>query len=137
MRTEVAGPVEGFTPWSHAVELPVKIGSASRARHFVVQQLATHDLSYLADDVRLVVSELATNAVKHAQTPFTVSLSAREGAVLLTVRDGAATEPTLMPQRSLELGGRGLRIVQALSRDWGSSVGADGGKAVWAVFDTR
>ena len=129
--------MEGFTPWSYAVELPVKVGSASRARHFVVQQLATHDLSYLADDVRLVVSELATNAVMHAQTPFTVCLSGREGAVLLMVRDGAASEPMLMAPRSLELGGRGLRIVQALSRDWGSSVDADGGKAVWAVFDTR
>lgn len=133
----MAGPVEGFTPWSHAVELPVKVGSASRARHFVVQQLATHDLSYLADDVRLVVSELATNAVTHARTPFTVSLSGREGAVLLMVRDGAASEPMLMAPRNLELGGRGLRIVQALSRDWGSSVDADGGKAVWAVFDAR
>ena len=124
-------------PWSHALELPVTVGSASQARDFVLQHLADHDLSYLTDDVQLVVSELATNALVHARTPFTVSLRALDRSVLLTVRDGAMSGPMVVAPRNLDLGGRGMMIVQGLSRDWGVSVDAGGGKSVWAVFDTQ
>ena len=129
--------MERKAPWSHALELPVTVGSASQARHFVLQHLADHDLSYLTDDVQLVVSELATNALVHAQTPFTVSLRALERSVLLMVRDGATSGPMVVAPRNLDLGGRGMMIVQGLSRDWGVSVDAGGGKSVWAVFDTQ
>ena len=124
-------------PWSHALELPVTVSSASQARHFVLRHLADHDLSYLTDDVQLVVSELATNALVHARTPFTVSLRALDRSVLLTVRDGAMSGPMVVAPRNLDLGGRGMMIVQGLSRDWGVSVDAGGGKSVWAVFDTQ
>lgn len=124
-------------PWSHALELPVTVSSESQARHFVLRHLADHDLSYLTDDVQLVVSELATNALVHARTPFTVSLRALDRSVLLTVRDGAMSGPMVVAPRNLDLGGRGMMIVQGLSRDWGVSVDAGGGKSVWAVFDTQ
>jgi len=40
----------------------------------VTRQLVDHRLAYLVDEVRLVASELATNAVVHAATEFTVVL---------------------------------------------------------------
>jgi len=40
----------------------------------VSRHLLAHDLADMVDDLQLVVSELATNAMLHAQTPFTVSL---------------------------------------------------------------
>jgi anti-sigma regulatory factor (Ser/Thr protein kinase) len=89
----------------------------------------------LVEDVELVVSELATNAVVHAGSPFTVTLGASEETVLLEVLDRAHTSPTLVATHTLEASGRGIAIVQALSRDWGVSELSSGGKSVWAVFD--
>lgn len=88
----------------------------------------------LNDDVALVVSELATNAMVHAQTPFTVSLQVTQ-TLLLTVADGSPAEPVLVAARVLDPGGRGLTIVALLSRDWGAYQHPDGGKSVWAEFD--
>ena len=123
------------TAWSHTIELPVDARSASDARRFVALHLAEHDLSDLIDDVQLVVSELATNALQHANTPFTVSVTALERSVLVMVVDGDTAEPVLLAHRDLDLGGRGIRLVEALSRSWGVSADAGGGKSVWAVFD--
>jgi len=124
-------------PWSHTTELPVLAASAFKARDFVGRHLIEHGLSYLTDDVQLVVSELATNALIHAQTPFTVTLQALGRSV---ATDG---ERRLDGRTVVRCGARprrrrpGIRIAQALSRDWGVSVDAEGGKSVWAVFDTR
>jgi hypothetical protein len=79
--------------------------------------------------------ELATNAMVHAGTSFTVVLGASEDAVWLEVFDGSGVDPALVVPRALETSGRGLVIVQALSRDWGVTVNASGGKSVWAEFD--
>ena len=129
--------MERHALWSYSIYLPVNVSSASAARDFVVQHLADHELPHLTADVQLVVSELATNALTHAQTPFTVSLTAIERSVLLVVRDGAVARPLLGGRQGLEVGGRGMMIVEALSRDWGISAHADGGKSVWAEFATH
>jgi anti-sigma regulatory factor (Ser/Thr protein kinase) len=123
--------------WSHETELPAVASSVSHARAFVSGHLSAHQLAYLVEDIELVVSELATNAMVHACTPFTVVLGAFENTVSLRVLDGSHKGPTLVVARGLETNGRGLVIVQALSRDWGVSAHASGGKSVWAEFDIR
>ena len=65
--------------WSHETVLAPEPISAALARDFVYVHLVAHDLFPLVEDVRLVVSELATNAVAHAQTPFRVTLSSANG----------------------------------------------------------
>ena len=84
----------------------------------------------LQDDVRLVVGELATNAVQHAHTSFKVSLHAFEETLLLEVEDGSRTGPVQVVARLLDTNGRGITIVNLLSRDWGVDADADGGKSV-------
>src|SRR4029079_12655464 len=79
--------------WLHTRTFPAEAGSVSRARSFISRHLAEHELSYLDEDVRLVASELATNATLPARTPFTVSLQRLVGAVLLAVRDGSLVAP--------------------------------------------
>jgi anti-sigma regulatory factor (Ser/Thr protein kinase) len=124
------------TLWSHETVLAAGAMSASQAREFVRFHLQEHHLPQLVEDVRLVVSELATNAVTHAGTPFTVVLLADEGRVLLTVQDGSPSPPSQLAAQALDTGGRGLFIVNMVSRRWGVDVSPDGMKSVWATFDT-
>ena len=120
--------------WSHKIELTAHACSASQARAFVTRHLMNHDIADMVNDVQLVVSELATNATLHAQTPFTVVLEASNDVVFLEVRDGSQVGPHLIVARTLETSGRGVAIVQALSRCWGVTAGASGGKSVWVEF---
>ena len=122
--------------WSHETMLAAEGSSAAEARAFVGQHLLDHDMPHLVDDLQLVVSELASNAVGHAQTPFTVILCAFDGTVVLEVSDGSPAEPSLVAAGSLDLTDRGVGIMQALSRDWGVLPRAAGGKSVWAEFDS-
>lgn len=122
--------------WSHATTLAAEPISARLARDFVCLHLVAHHLPHLVDDVRLVVSELATNAVTHAQTPFVVTLSSASASatVLLAIQDGSATAAVRSAPDLLGLGGRGLMIVELLSQEWGTSTDAQGFKSVWASF---
>jgi anti-sigma regulatory factor (Ser/Thr protein kinase) len=120
--------------WLHEAELAGNAASVADARNFVVGLLCHHNLPELVDDVELVVSELATNAIVHAETVFTVILRATGEFVVLEVRDGAQAGPVLRAPAALDINGRGIAIVQALSRDWGVNHYEAGGKAVWAEF---
>lgn len=123
--------------WSHEIVLAAEPVSASKARDFIRQHLVAHDLGYLVEDVRLVVSELATNAMVHARTPFVVTLSGMDGVLLLDIQDGSPSVPARAASNVMDMGGRGLVLVELLSREWGVTANADGSKSVWASFATR
>ncbi|HET6561018.1 MAG TPA: ATP-binding protein [Marmoricola sp.] len=121
-------------PWSHEDRFADDPRSASQARAFVREHLVEHGLDGLVEDVGLVVSELATNAVRHTGTPFTVFLRGAPQWVVVGVEDGSARVPQQVTAEPLDLGGRGLDIVDQVSRDWGVRAGGRS-KAVWARFD--
>jgi anti-sigma regulatory factor (Ser/Thr protein kinase) len=131
--------MEQATLWSHETVLSADAGSAAKARAFVVHQLVEHRLLYLVDEVRLVASELATNAIVHAKTRFTVILEGRESSVLLTVRDGSPIAPVPSPgaPNEMRMAGRGLLIVNLMSQTWGVADQDGAAKSVWASFETR
>jgi Histidine kinase-like ATPase domain len=84
----------------------------------------------LVDNVRLVVSELASNVVRHARTPYQVALRA-QSAIRIEVSDRSPAAPR---RRDLDLGaatGRGLQIVELCAARWGYEL-VPGGKVVWA-----
>ena len=83
-----------------------------------------------------MASELATNALVHAQTAFTVTLSEANETVMLTVRDDSSSVPVRGAHHVMHSDGRGLGIVALVSLDWGVRVD-DGSKTVWASFGTR
>lgn len=122
--------------WTHATELAPVGASASAARHFVRLHLREHGLGALVEDVVLVVSELATNAVKHACTPFTVRLRGDGLCLLLTVNDSSREVASKRPHGSTSTSGRGLAIVDQLSHDWGVDHAYGAEKTVWASFRT-
>jgi DcmR-like sensory protein len=100
------------------------------ARHFSVATVREWGLADVADAAALVVTELAANAVVHAGSGFTVTLSARGDVLRIAVRDGcplpAEGQAALMP---LPL--HGLGAVDALAVRWGVQSLGKAGKTVW------
>jgi anti-sigma regulatory factor (Ser/Thr protein kinase) len=84
------------------------------------------------DDLALVVSELVSNAVLHAETPagdaVRLQIRVRSGRARVEVRDcGAGFDaPARVNPDPLAVGGQGLVIVAALSESWGVLRGPDG-----------
>ncbi len=105
------------------------------ARRFVAGVLAGRRYTdpAAAQDAQLVVSELATNAVIHAGTPFSVSLSFDGSTIRISVHDWSSARPVMQDAAPTAPSGRGLRLVDAVTRDWGVEPATDG-KTVWAEF---
>ncbi|MFI9331289.1 ATP-binding protein [Kitasatospora sp. NPDC052868] len=98
---------------------------------------ADPDQQARADDVLLLVSELATNACQHAGGPDQLVLAATAHTLRIEVLDGS-DEPPLprVPHSPVRTGGHGLHTVALLASRWGHEprVGAPG-KAVWVEID--
>jgi anti-sigma regulatory factor (Ser/Thr protein kinase) len=105
------------------------------ARRFVSSVLARRPYEGRAqtDDIRLVVSELATNAVIHAGTAFSVSVRCTGSAVRISVRDSSPAQPVVRNGGPASMSGRGLHLVKAVSDAWGVDADPDG-KTIWAEF---
>jgi anti-sigma regulatory factor (Ser/Thr protein kinase) len=103
--------------------------SVAASRRYVRDVLRYHPLAHI-DAVELMVSELATNSVKHAHSDFKISITDSGGEIRVEVRDTGRGRPVLRFPAPTEPSGRGLRIVEALSGAWGT-VDAPHGKTVW------
>lgn len=103
-----------------------------RARQFVLGALRQwgHDGGLLAD-AELLLSELATNAVVHARSPFLVVLRSEDSAVHVSVHDASRAVPVRRDVGPWAASGRGLNLVAALAAGWGVEPTA-AGKTVWA-----
>jgi len=122
--------------WSHADVFAADPVSMSRVRAFVGASLLEHADGPMVADMQLVANELATNALVHTGTPFSVALERDGRCIRLTVSDGSSTIPVQnAPAGDLDQSGRGLAIVETLSSDWGVRVEPNGSKSVWASFD--
>ena len=122
-----------------ALALPSIPGSVPVARLHVRAALGLHGLAEYADDAEVIISELVTNAVRHAcdngSMTIGVTLTAAESpaAVTVAVSDASPHGPIRCETAAGSEQGRGLQIVQALSAHWGWRP-EDGGKAVFAVL---
>jgi anti-sigma regulatory factor (Ser/Thr protein kinase) len=115
-----------------SAQFPAERDAPHRARHFVADTLRRWGYAgTLVDDAQLLVTELATNAVVHARSTFSVVARAKESGICVSVRDASPVEPTLRDHSPTAPSGRGLHLVAALSANWGVEVTADG-KTVWA-----
>ncbi|MGW2227266.1 ATP-binding protein [Streptomyces formicae] len=113
--------------------------SVRQAREFVTETLNRWSLRARTEDIRLCVSELATNAVIHGTVPgrgFIVRLvlSENDDLVRLEVHDSRRRQPFLHEPAATDLSGRGLILVAALSDGWGVEERATIGKIVWSCF---
>jgi anti-sigma regulatory factor (Ser/Thr protein kinase) len=79
----------------------------------------------------VLISELATNVVRHARTPFTVVITWDGRTLRAEVSDGVPLGPRPpLTSRDDDEGGRGLLLVDAVATDWGVDLYHDG-KTVW------
>ncbi|MEJ8640986.1 ATP-binding SpoIIE family protein phosphatase [Streptomyces sp. MS1.HAVA.3] len=100
------------------------------ARHLALDQLTAWDLDELSFSTELIVSELVTNAIRHAGGPVRLRLI-RADTLTCEVSDSSNTQPRMRRARNSEEGGRGLYIVAQLSHRWGSRYTV-AGKTVWS-----
>ncbi|MFJ3580970.1 ATP-binding protein [Streptomyces sp. NPDC090127] len=120
------------TEWCRA--FPGVAGEVAQARHFVASLVAGHAS---VDDAVLVVSELATNAVRHSLSGalggwFLVVVGFEDDLVRIEVIDqGGDREPHLCDVTDQEEGGRGLLLIAGCAKDWGVENWPDR-RSVWA-----
>jgi anti-sigma regulatory factor (Ser/Thr protein kinase) len=110
-----------------------EVDEVSAARHFAEDVAQSWGVA--ADDMVLVVGELAANSYRHAQSGFSVSLDYADGALLVEVTDDSPSVPQVLTPSSDARSGRGLVIVSQIARSWGARPASGGGKTVWAELD--
>nr|WP_170148658.1 ATP-binding protein [Pseudosporangium ferrugineum] len=115
--------------------LPVS-GATRRARDVATEACLRWELPHLTAPAALVAGELVTNAVVHARTMADLRLSLGRRYLMIAVRDGSSAVPRIVPAPPADPAtGRGLVLVGAMARRWGS-LPAEGGKVVWATLPT-
>nr|WP_203551306.1 SpoIIE family protein phosphatase [Actinospica acidiphila] len=118
-------PVDRVASW----DLPSDPEAVGTARTAAVRQLTEWGLDDLAFTTELIVSELVTNAIRHASGPVSLRLI-RDRALICEVTDGSGTSPRPRHARTTDEGGRGLMIVAQLAHRWGTRHTATG-KIIW------
>ncbi|MFF8610279.1 ATP-binding protein [Streptomyces sp. NPDC015346] len=137
---------------SASCALPPRFEAVRGARKFTQSTLAQWDLTERFDDVALVVSELVTNALRHAlpadapqasredgqNPPVRLHLMRWTGRLVCAVRDPSHRSPETRSgeEDGAAEGGRGLFLVDSFSDGWGwhPLAGTLHGKVVWALF---
>ena len=99
-------------------------------RAAVAEKLDDWDLSELAFTTELLLSELITNAIRHASAPIRVRLL-RDRSLICEVSDGSSTSPHLRYAATMDEGGRGLFLVSQIAEHWGTRYTPEG-KVIWA-----
>ncbi|MER5502567.1 MULTISPECIES: ATP-binding protein [unclassified Streptomyces] len=118
--------------------------SVPRARHAVRDLLDRQGVPVdddIAEGLLLIVSELVTNAVKHAallSPELAVEVAVGEEWVRVSVEDNHPYRPTALETDHGQTGGRGLLLVREITREAGGACDvehtAGGGKIIWAAL---
>ncbi len=118
-------PADSVATWTGSREPAAVAESREKAGH----QLEDWGLEAHAFTTEMIVSELVTNVIRHASGNPTVRLI-RDRSLTIEVSDEAATSPHLRHARAQDENGRGLLIIAALARRWGTRY-TPNGKIIW------
>lgn len=123
---------------------PAADSSVPQARHAVRDLLARQGVPVSDDIVQgllLIVSELVTNAVRHAAVlspMLAVEVAVGAEWVRVAVEDSHPYRPTALEADHGQTGGRGLLLVREITREAGGVCDvehtASGGKVIWSAL---
>jgi anti-sigma regulatory factor (Ser/Thr protein kinase) len=102
------------------------------ARRFVLDRCRWGLRADQRDRLVLVVSEIVTNAVRHARSLVHLRVVRRHSTVRVEIHDDASAMPRFREPAPDDLDGRGLHLVEALADEWGVTPSVPRGKTVWA-----
>ena len=126
--------------------LSAQAGSVRAARYFTLATLRRWGTAHSSQDIAIVVSEMVTNALRHAlpgpgdtgpRRPVRLGLLQQGPWVLCAVADPGTAAPVPRTPGPLAEAGRGLQMICAFSDLWGCTTPGDAGKVVWAMFTAR
>ena len=116
------------------MSLPASASSATTARSEVTSRLGARVTSGALEDVRLLLTELITNALRHADMApgdeIGVKAELNDGTVRIEVHDPGRDGPVEVRDPGARGGGYGLLLVERLTNSWG--VDRLDGTTVWA-----
>lgn len=130
-------PLPTTAPKDIEWRLPHHARSVGRARALFREQAASWSIPQdVTDTAELLLSELMTNAYRHAKAPAGREIWTRcaltDNRLRITVTDANNTLPTPSAACPDDESGRGLALVATLADDWGSQRRRCGiGKEVW------
>jgi serine phosphatase RsbU (regulator of sigma subunit)/anti-sigma regulatory factor (Ser/Thr protein kinase) len=119
-------PADRIVSWDLSAEPEV----VADARAQAARQLAAWGLEEATFTTTLIVSELLTNAILHAEPPIQLRMIL-DGALSCEVSDGSSTAPRPRRADRYDEGGRGLLLVAQLTERWGTRHTRTG-KTIWA-----
>jgi anti-sigma regulatory factor (Ser/Thr protein kinase) len=120
----------------HTRNFPHAPESVPAARTFATSTLRGVSTDTL-EAVELMVSELATNCIRHTDSGFELTIARTGADIRIEATDGAGGRPEMRSPKPTDPSGRGLKIVDMLSAEWGVDQHAGDGKTVWfTVPDT-
>jgi anti-sigma regulatory factor (Ser/Thr protein kinase) len=111
-------------------QVPPEPAAVGAVRDRANRQLAEWGLDDLAFTTELILSELVTNAIRHAAGPIGVRML-HDRTLICEVADASSTSPHLRYAASTDEGGRGLFLVAQLAEHWGTRY-TPTGKIIWA-----
>ena len=108
------------------------MSSVPLARHVTLDVLRSWRSAHDLDDAALLVSELVSNVVDHAQTEavLTLELALAGEWLRISVADGSAIRPVVRELDRERPRGRGLQLVEGIADRWGAE-DHQGGKRIW------
>jgi len=123
---------EGSADFELAAKFSAARGAPGQARRMVVAALRRRGYGdTLVQDAALVLTELSANAVLHAGSPFSVSVSSEDSTLRIAVGDSRPLDGVSASHGLIPHPGRGLGLIEAVSACWGTAA-VSGGKIVWA-----
>ncbi|MGY0458952.1 ATP-binding protein [Kitasatospora sp. cg17-2] len=124
---------------SLSLSFPNDAGCMARIRSATgafLRRTHPHDRALLGDAL-LVVTELATNVVRHTDGPGRLTLTAHRRGIGIEVSDTSRALPAPAPLAPEDLHGRGLLLVAALTESLTLTLDPGSGKTVHALLPDR
>jgi anti-sigma regulatory factor (Ser/Thr protein kinase) len=110
--------------------------SVPAARRFATSALHGASSETL-EAVELMVSELATNCIRHTDSGFDLKITRRGPDIRVEATDHAGGTPTMRSPKPTDPSGRGLKIIDMLSAGWGVDSESGLGKTVWFTISDK